>query len=125
MGQSLRPAFRDQRLYRSTARHAAPHRRTANAGLRLRTRATLSAGEARRLALAAQGFATPRPALTADWRGLRRMVKRLGLLQIDSVNVLVRAHYLPLFSRLGSYGRAHFDAKAYRRGIGGLFEYWA
>jgi uncharacterized protein YcaQ len=91
----------------------------------LRTRATLSAGEARRLALAAQGFATPRPALTADWRGLRRMVKRLGLLQIDSVNVLVRAHYLPLFSRLGSYGRAHFDAKAYRRGIGGLFEYWA
>jgi uncharacterized protein len=86
---------------------------------------TLSAGEARRLALAAQGFATPRPDLTPDWRGLRRVVKRLGLLQIDSVNVLVRAHYLPLFSRLGPYERAHFDAKAYRRGTGGLFEYWA
>src|SRR5258707_6433371 len=92
---------------------------------RLRTRITLSAAEARRLALAAQGFAMPRPELTPDWRGLRRVVKRLGLLQIDSVNVLVRAHYLPLFSRLGPYERAHFDAKAYRRGTGGLFEYWA
>jgi len=91
----------------------------------LRTRGTLSAGEARRLALAAQGFAASRPDLTPDWRGLRRMVKRLGLLQIDSVNVLVRAHYLPLFSRLGPYERAHFDARAYRRGSGGLFEYWA
>src|SRR6266849_2990449 len=91
---------------------------------RLRTRITLSAAEARRLALAAQGFAMPRPELTPDWRGLRRVVKRLGLLQIDSVNVLVRAHYLPLFSRLGPYERAHFDAKAYRRGVGGLFEYW-
>jgi uncharacterized protein len=92
---------------------------------RLRSRVTLSAAEARRLALAAQGFAAPRPELTPDWRGLRRVVKRLGLLQIDSVNVLVRAHYLPLFSRLGPYERAHFDAKAYRRGTGGLFEYWA
>jgi uncharacterized protein len=91
----------------------------------LRIRGTLSAGEARRLALAAQGFAAPRPDLTPDWRGLRRMIKRLGLLQIDSVNVLVRAHYLPLFSRLGPYERTHFDARAYRRGSGGLFEYWA
>ncbi len=92
---------------------------------RLRTRATLSAAEARRLALAAQGFAEARPGLTPDWRGLRRVVKRLGLLQIDSVNVLVRAHYLPLFSRLGPYERSHFDARAYRRGASGLFEYWA
>ncbi|MBV8653313.1 MAG: winged helix-turn-helix domain-containing protein, partial [Alphaproteobacteria bacterium] len=64
-------------------------------------RTSLSAGEARRLALAAQGFARPRPEGPSDWRGLRRRVKGLGLLQIDSVNVLVRAHYLPLFSRLG------------------------
>ncbi len=92
---------------------------------RLRTRATLSAAEARRLALAAQGFADARPDVVPEWRGLRRTVKRLGLLQIDSVNVLVRAHYLPLFSRLGAYERSHFDARAYRRGVSGLFEYWA
>lgn len=88
-------------------------------------RTTFSAAEARRLALAAQGFAGPRPANTPDWRALRRVVKRLGLLQIDSVNVLVRAHYLPLFSRLGPYDRADFDAKTYRRGASALFEYWA
>src|SRR5258708_11815626 len=60
---------------------------------RLRTRVTLSAAEARRLALAAQGFAAPRPELTADWRGLRRRVKPLGLLPIDSGNALLRAPY--------------------------------
>src|SRR5271168_2731467 len=53
-------------------------------------RTSLSAGEARRLALAAQGFARPRPAAPPDWRVLRRTIKGLGLLQIDSVNVLVR-----------------------------------
>jgi uncharacterized protein YcaQ len=89
-------------------------------------RTSLSAGEARRLALAAQGFARPRPEAPSDWRGLRRGVKGLGLLQIDSVNVLVRAHYLPLFSRLGPYDRVAFDAKAYRlRESAALFEYWA
>jgi uncharacterized protein len=89
-------------------------------------RTTLSAPEARRLALAAQGFARPRPDSAPDWRGLRRAVKSLGLLQIDSVNVLVRAHYLPLFSRLGAYDRAAFEAKAYRpREPAALFEYWA
>jgi uncharacterized protein YcaQ len=89
-------------------------------------RARLSAAEARRLAVAAQGLAVPRPDGPVDWRALRRMVRRLGLLQIDSVNVLVRAHYLPLFSRLGAYDRAAFDARTYRRrDAGGLFEYWA
>lgn len=89
-------------------------------------RTNLSAAEARRLALAAQGFAKPRPDGPADWRSLRRVVKNLGLLQIDSVNVLVRAHYLPLFSRLGHYARPEFDAKAYRpRETASLFEYWA
>jgi uncharacterized protein YcaQ len=89
-------------------------------------RTRLSEAAARRLAIAAQGLAAPRPEGPADWRTLRRMVKRLGLLQIDSVNVLVRAHYLPLFSRLGRYDRALFDAKTYRRrDSGALFEYWA
>lgn len=53
------------------------------------------------------------------------MIRRLGLLQIDSVNILVRAHYMPLFSRLGAYDRAALDGMAFRRRAGALFEYWA
>jgi uncharacterized protein len=91
----------------------------------MRRRETLSLSEARRLALAAQGFAAPRMGDAApDWRRLRAGVRRLGLLQIDSVNVLARAHYLPLFSRFGPYDRALLDAKAYRRDPAALFEYW-
>ena len=84
-----------------------------------------STAEARCLSLAAQGFGGPRKVNAPGWRDLGGVVKRLGLLQIDSVNVLVRAHYLPLFSRLALYDRADFDAKTYRRGAGALFEYWA
>jgi uncharacterized protein YcaQ len=90
----------------------------------LRRREKLSSAEARRLALAAQGFARTRLQGAADWRRLRRSVTGLGLLQIDSVNVLVRAHYLPLFSRVGPYERAVLDAKAYRKDGSALFEYW-
>ena len=54
---------------------------------------------------------------------LRRAIERLGLLQIDSVNVLVRAHYLPLFSRLGSYDRTLLDATASAKSKR-FFEYW-
>ncbi len=88
----------------------------------VRRRARLSAAEARRVALAAQGFADPVRDVSAGW-GLRRVLDRVGLLQIDSVNVLVRAHYLPAFSRLGPYPTAALDrlsSHAPRR----LFEYW-
>jgi uncharacterized protein YcaQ len=84
-----------------------------------------SADEARRIALAAQGFAEPRPSARRDRRHLRRVIARIGLLQIDSVNVLVRSHYMPLFSRLGDYAPELLDASwlgapADRE----LFEYW-
>jgi uncharacterized protein YcaQ len=85
----------------------------------------LSLERARRIVLAAQGFGAAHPAKVGATQ-LRRTVDRLGLHQIDSVNVLVRAHYLPAFSRLGSYDRALIerDAWASKRGRK-LFEYWA
>ncbi len=62
----------------------------------------LSRAQARRVAITAQGLAAGRPT-DPGMRQLTGVVDRIGLLQIDSVNVLVRAHFLPLFSRLGSY----------------------
>ena len=79
---------------------------------------------ARRIVLAAQGFAEPKPAGPIDRRHLKRVLARLGLFQIDFVSVLVRAHYMPMFSRLGSYPLNLLDDSA-----GGrkrlMFEYWA
>jgi uncharacterized protein len=82
---------------------------------------TISAGEARRLAIGAQGLATPRRA--ASRHDVRALVERLGVVQLDSVNVLVRSHYLPAWSRLGAYDRAHLDELSHRAPRT-VFEYW-
>ncbi|MFV3334185.1 winged helix-turn-helix domain-containing protein [Pseudomonas sp. NY15437] len=86
---------------------------------------SLSLKQARRLALAAQGFTVRKPAGEVQRRHVRSLLERLGVLQIDSVNALVRSHYLPLFSRLGQYSptlleEAAWSGGRYRR----LFEYW-
>src|SRR5262245_27661769 len=84
----------------------------------------ISVDAARRIALAAQGFAEPGPAGVVDRRHFKRVLARLGLFQIDSVSVIVRAHYMPLFSRLGPYRRGLVDDAAVgRKRL--LFEYWA
>ncbi|HJU73710.1 MAG TPA: crosslink repair DNA glycosylase YcaQ family protein [Gemmatimonadaceae bacterium] len=82
--------------------------------------ATLSLPEARRLAVASQGFGE-RPA-KATIVHIHKLAARIHAFQIDSVNVVVRAHYMPAFARLGPYPMAMLDALAYQKRE--LFEYW-
>ena len=84
----------------------------------------ISLSQARRIALAAQGLDAPRSERTVNAGTLARLIDRLNLLQIDSVNVLARAHYLPVFSRLGAYPRELLEAAAWGRRPR-VFEYWA
>ncbi|MBF9196466.1 winged helix-turn-helix domain-containing protein [Microvirga terrestris] len=86
-----------------------------------RTHITLA--QARRIALAAQGFHEGRPAGVTR-RHMSRALQRAHVLQIDSVNVLVRAHYMPLFSRLGAYDRGLLETMGYHPKKRETFEYW-
>ncbi len=83
----------------------------------------LSVSQARRAALAAQGFTDPAPAGRVDRRHLRRVMGRVKLLQLDSVPAVVRTQYLPPFSRLGCYETSLLDRVAYRDDE--WFEAWA
>lgn len=83
---------------------------------------------ARRMALAAQGFADPRPTGPPTRRHLQRVLQRTQLLQLDSVNVAVRAHYMPVFSRIGGYDLSMLDGAAWSHSARRprmLVEYWA
>lgn len=89
--------------------------------------AGLSVAQARRIALAAQGFTDPRPA-SPTRRHLQRVLGRIQLIQMDSVSVAVRAHYMPLYSRLGAYDRSLLDKAAWMPTSTSprmLVEYWA
>jgi uncharacterized protein YcaQ len=88
---------------------------------------TMSVAVARRIALAAQGFADARPEMTTR-RHLKRVLSRVRLIQLDSVNVVARAHYTPLFARLGDYDRSLIDEAAWSHSVRRprmLVECWA
>ncbi len=88
----------------------------------------LTAAQARRVAVAAQGFTEPRPGGAITRAHLRRLISRIQVLQLDSVSVAVRAHYAPVFSRLGPYDRDVLDRAAWSHSARNprlLVEYWA
>jgi uncharacterized protein len=88
----------------------------------------LTAAQARRIAVAAQGFNEPKPTGAVTRAHLRRLISRIQVLQLDSVSVAVRAHYAPVFSRLGPYDRDVLDRAAWAHSARSprlLVEYWA
>jgi len=88
----------------------------------------LSSTQARRIAVAAQGFHEPKPTSAVTRRHFKRLISRIQVLQLDSVSVAVRAHYAPVFSRLGSYDRDMLDRAAWSHSARAprlLVEYWA
>ncbi len=87
---------------------------------------SISLKQARRIALTAQGLSGSQPPARATrWNALGKAIDDLNLLQIDSVNVLSRSHYLPLFSRLGAYDRSLLDRHTLAHSNRRCFEYWA
>src|SRR5690606_27451521 len=82
----------------------------------------LTIDQAKRYALGAQGFTDARPTGQVDVRHYRKTLDRLGVIQLDSVNVFSRTHHLPFFSRLGAYDRDHLDNWIWSSRE--LFEYW-
>jgi hypothetical protein len=82
----------------------------------------LNIDQARRFALAAQGLTDGRTAGRVDVRHFRKVLGQLGLIQLDSVNVFSRTHYLPFFSRIGPYDREALDSWIWDSGE--VFEYW-
>ena len=88
----------------------------------------LTAAQARRVAVAAQGFAESKPRGPVTRAHLRRLISRIQVLQLDSVSVAVRAHYAPVFSRLGAYDRDVLERAAWSHSARSprlLVEYWA
>lgn len=83
----------------------------------------ISIDQAKRFALAAQGFNDGRSGGRIDVRHFRKVVRQVGLIQLDSVNVFSRTHYMPFFSRIGPYDREALDDWLW--GSGEMFEYWA
>ena len=88
-------------------------------------KSSISISQARHLALYSQGFGSPRNEKLSGWKAIAGEIQRLHLLQIDSVNVLTRSHYLPLFSRLGNYDRAALDKRSLSQSNRHMFECWA
>jgi uncharacterized protein YcaQ len=84
---------------------------------------SLSLRQARRIAIHAQGLSRPRRHAEPGARQVKRLAGDLGVIQIDSVNVLARAHYLPAFTRLGDYPREALEQAAWGKKPS-LFEYW-